>query len=217
MPRLLRLTLGAIAALLCALLLAACTITSQKPLVADTEGIAPLPDSFTFFPYEAANEGYVRSSDAPATFERDGNHYLASNIPDVKGVLDVRFLSIGEATYLLAIRDGDTPGMIYAFARYADGVLSVSLAPDDSTRTAIEAEHKSAMPKARHALAGLTESGETDAITLRSRAALDHLAAMYAAGRLPMAQPAIAYISENPDATPPSRLVPAGPHWIKTP
>ena len=73
------------------------------------------------------------------------------------------------------------------------------------------------MPKETKALASVVIHPRTDAITVRSRAALDALADLFTAGRLPMSPPSVAYLSEDPDAPPPSRLVPSGTEWIKVP
>jgi hypothetical protein len=217
MPPLLKRLSAAIGALGLALLLAACTISSEKPLVAPGEGAAPLPDSFTFRPYEASADGYVPSTDPPATFTRQDHSYTATSMPDMKGPLDVRFVPIGDEAYLMAVTDGDTPGMIYGFARYADSVLSVALIPDKQTAAAIAIERTNAMPRGKRALKGVAISAETDAITLSGRTALNYLAEMYVAGRLPMGDPSVAYLALDPEAPSPSRLVASGRHWIKVP
>lgn len=217
MHRLIKICVSAAAALAMALVLAACTITSDNPLVADSEGATPLPDSFAFFPYEQGPDGYTRTQDGPATFTREGNHYVAVDMPDLKGPFDVRFVPIGDGTYLLAASMGDTPGIIYGFARYADSVLSVELAPDGETSAAIAHERANAMPKIKQALAGLSVSPQTDAITLDSRTALNYLARMYIDRRLPMGGPSVAYIGPDANSATPSRLMPDGRHWVKVP
>ena len=216
MLRLIRLGGAALLAGLLTGILSACTITSEKPLLAASEGAAPLPDAFVFYPYEKSQDGYIRSGDPPATFHRKGHVYVGWNLPDTKGEIDVRLVPVG-GDLLLAAQEPSTTNAIYGFARFADGVLTLALAPDRQTARAIERERHAAMPKARKALAGLGISPETSAITLTSRAALDYLAGMYVAGRLPMSPPVVGYISEDPEAVAPARLVPAGHHWIKVP
>ncbi|MDR3473141.1 MAG: hypothetical protein P4M09_15890 [Devosia sp.] len=217
MRRLFSLGLSVAAALAVSLILAGCTISSENKLIADTEGAAPLPDSFTFFPYEADADGYVPAKDAPAAFTRQGKSYVSTDMADVKGPLDVRFLPIGDQDYLVAASFGEAPDVVYGFARYADGVLSLALTPDADTSAAIDRERAGAMPKTVKALDGITVSQGTDAITLTTRSALDYLARMYVAGRLPMGRLSVAYIALNPNAVPPSRLVRDGRHWVKVP
>ena len=199
-----------------ALLLGACTISSEKPLLEASEGAAPLPDAFTFYPYQKGDDGYVRTTDAPAHFERHDNVYSATDLPDVKGNFDVRFVPEGD-DYLMEASGPHADSAIYGFAHFSDGVLTLSLTPDKDTAAAIDRERHGSMPITRKALAGLSISGETSSITLTSRASLDYLAGMYAAGHLPMGTISVAYLSEDPDIPPPSRLVQAGDHWIKVP
>lgn len=217
MPVFIRRVLTAVAVLVVALALAACTISSDKPLLDASEGAAPLPDAFTFFPYQDSPDGYVRSSDAPASFAHDGNAYVAGSIPDAKGPLSVTFVPVDEGVFVVAAKTSEDPGIVYGFARYDDGVLSIALSPDKDTAAAIDHERKSAMPMGKHALRGVTISPSTEAITLKSREALDYLAKMYAEGRLPMDKLSVAYIAEDASVEPPSRLVPAGTDWIKVP
>ncbi|MGN6102360.1 MAG: hypothetical protein ACTHOR_14545 [Devosia sp.] len=217
MLRLIKTSAALLTALALALLVAGCMITSEKPLLADAEGATPLPASFAFFPYERDGDGYLRSKDPPATFTLKGNHYLAAGLPDMKASLDIRFVPIGDDAYLLAATEGEEPGVIYGFARYADDVLSVELTPTEKTTEALEEARKGATPRVRRALQELTISQETDGITLASRAALDALVEMYLGGRLPMSQPAVAYIAPDTSTTPPARLAADGRHWTSVP
>jgi len=217
MPAFVRRVLSAATILALALLLGACTITSDKPLLDDSEGAAPLPDAFTFFPYEDSPDGYVRSTDAPASFAHQGNAYVATNIPDAKGPLSVAFVPVDQSVFVVAAKTSEDPGIVYGFGRYDDGVLSIAFSPDKATVAAIDHERKSAMPMGKHALRGVTISPSTEAITLKNREALDYLAKMYADGRLPMDTLTVAYIAEDASVAPPSRLVPAGTGWIKVP
>jgi hypothetical protein len=203
MRRLIQFCRTAMAVLCLALVLAACTITSKTALVGEDEGATPLPDAFTFFPYEYGTDGFVRSTDGPATFRRDGT-------------INIRLLPLGSG-YLLAATAADTPGMIYGFASYVDGVLSIYLSPNEKTAAALQQERKGSMPKTRAALTGLAIDPQTDAITITNRRALDYLGDMYAIGRLPMDRPTVAYIDEDPTATLPARLVQSGVGWIKVP
>jgi hypothetical protein len=212
-----RRVLGAVAILALAVGLAACTISSDKPLFGDSEGAAPLPDAFTFFPYQDSPNGYVPSGDAPAAFSHEGNAYVATKIPDAKGPLSVTFVPVDDSLFIVCAKTAENPGIVYGFARYDDGVLSIALSPDKETIAAIDHERKSAMPMGKHALRGLAISPSTGAITLKSREALDYLARMYAEGRLPMDKLTVAYIAEDASVAPPSRLVPAGTDWIKVP
>jgi hypothetical protein len=216
MRRLIQFCRTAMAVLCLALVLAACTITSKTALVGEDEGATPLPDAFTFFPYEYGTDGFVRSTDGPATFRRDGNQYIAANVPDMNGTINIRLLPLGSG-YLLAATAADTPGMIYGFASYVDGVLSIYLSPNEKTAAALQQERKGSMPKTRAALTGLAIDPQTDAITITNRRALDYLGDMYAIGRLPMDRPTVAYIDEDPTATLPARLVQSGVGWIKVP
>jgi hypothetical protein len=215
-PRLLRLCFGLAALLLVGPLLAACTISSDKPLLDDAAAAAPLPDAFTFFPYEWGADGYTRATDAPTSFVRTGDSYVATASPDSDGPMTVRFVPTGGDIFVIAITVADEPDMLYGFARYSDGVLAMALSPDEATVAAIAHERKTSMPKVRKALAGL-RVGAQHALILDSRAALDTLTHMYAAGRLPMGHLAVGYIALAADATPPSRLVQSGTQWIGVP
>lgn len=199
-----------------ALLLAGCTITSQRPLIAESNGVTPLPDAFVLFPYEQGPDGYLRSRDPPVSFSRVDNHYESADVPDIKGRLAIQFIPAG-SDFLLGARETGAPAMTYGFARYADGVLVLWLSPAAATSAAIERARQSAMPKEINALAGVVTHPRTDAITVRNRAALDVLADLFAAGRLPMGPPSVAWLSEDPDATAPTRLVASGTEWIKVP
>ena len=211
MRRLIRLSLSAVAIVSAGLLLAACTITSVKPLLADSEGATPLPDSFAFMPYERADSGdnsYVRSTDKPATFTRDGNHYIAKNVPDSKGPIDFRFLPLGKDFLVAGIVPDSPPGIVYAFAHYdPNGVLAVSLSPGDEARDALAA----------HPIPGVTVSSETDAITIADRAGLDALAKMYQDGKLPMGKPSVAYLAKDATTKPPAKISVSGGVWTVTP
>lgn len=216
MPRLLRLCFGLAALLLVGPLLAACTISSDKPLLTGAATAAPLPDAFTFFPYEWGEDGYVRAADAPTSFTRMGDSYVATASPDSDGPMTVRFVPTGGDIFIIAITVAAEPDMIYGFARYSDGVLAMAVSPNGATVAAIAQERSTSMPKIRKALAGL-RVGAQHALILDSHAALDTLAHMYAAGRLPMGHLAVGYIALAADATPPSRLVQSGTQWIGVP
>jgi len=199
-----------------ALILAACTITSARPLIAASEGVTPLPDAFALFAYEPGPDGYARSGEAPASFTRVGNHYETAGLPDLKDTLAIRFIPAGD-DFLLAATESTAPAMTYGFARYDDNVLTLWLSPDAKTVAALGRARRSAMPKAIKALSGITAHPRTDALTIHSRAALDALADLFDRGRLPMDKPVVAYLSEDPEASPPSRLVQSGNQWIKVP
>ena len=216
MPRLFRLCSGLAAAMLLGLLLAACTISSDQPLFGAAEAASPLPDAFTFFPYEWSENGYVRSTDAPLSFVHAGATYAAAAPADSSGPIAVRFIPTGGAIFIIAITVADEPGIVYGFARYSDSVLAMALSPDEMTVAAIARERKTSMPKVRKALAGV-QIGPQHEIILNSRAGLDALTHMYTAGRLPMGRLAVGYIALAADATPPSRLVQSGRQWIGVP
>lgn len=199
------------------LLLAACTITSQRPLIAASEGVTPLPDAFVLFAYATGPGGYVKSGEPPASFTRVGNHYETSGLPDLKGTLAIRFVPAGDNGFLLGAAESAAPAMTYGFARYADNVLTLWLSPDAKTLAALARARHGAMPKAVKALSGITAHSRTDALTIHSRAALDALADLFDRGQLPMDKPVIAYLGEDPEAAPPSRLVQSGSQWIKVP
>lgn len=217
MHRLLRTLRLFSAAMLVLGLLAACTMVSDKVLIANDEATAPLPDAFSFFSYEFGDSGYMRSTDPPASFVRDGNEYIAHDVPDMPGTLTARFVPVGNEVYLMAATISDQPGAIYGFARYADGVLSVALSPDDGTAVALQRAKTGAMPQVRTALAGLTINQKTDEITIGSRAGLDLLAKMYAEGGLPMDRLSVGYVALDPTAPLPSRLIQNGEGWIPVP
>ena len=215
-PRLIRLCLALAAALLLGPLLAACTISSEKPLLKDAAAAAPLPDAFTFFPYEWGEDGYVRATDAPTSFVQAGDAYVATASPDSDGAMTVRFVPTGGETFIIAVTIADQPETVYGFARYSDSVLAMALSPDTATIAAIARERATSMPKERKALAGL-RIGSQQEVIVKTRAALDTLTHMYTAGRLPMGHLAVGYIALAADATPPSRLVQSGRQWIGVP
>lgn len=213
MHRLFRISLIAVALLW----LAACTISSEKSLVTDTESVTPLPAHFALVPYEADASGtYARASDPPADFVLEGTHYVSMDMADTKGSVVARFVALGPATYLLAASDVDDSGTIYAVATYHDGVLSMALTPSDDTAKSLTAERARATPDAQKLIDQLAVAPDTGAITIKDRAALDELVKLYVAGRLPMAKSTIAFIAA-PGVTPPAKLVPNEVGWTLTP
>ncbi len=202
---------------LLALALAACTITSDGPLTSDDEAAAPLPDAFTFFPYQDADGGYVRSGDAPAHFARQGADYVSTDVPDSDRSLTVRFIRLDDETFLLAATVGTDPAETYGFARYDDGVLSIALSPDKATAEALRRERARVMPQERTALSQLTITRSSDAIVVHTRAALDYLGRMYVGGRLPMSPATVGFVAIDDSTAPPSRLVASGTDWIEVP
>jgi hypothetical protein len=200
---------------LAVLLLAACTITSDRPLTSEDEAATPLPDAFTLFPYEQSANGYVPEAISPMQFTREGSDYVGTDIRDSSEPLRVRFVRLNDKLFLLAATTSDSPAVTYGFARYNDGVLSIALSPDAGTALALQRLRRRMMPQQRLPLAGVTIAPGTDAITVRSRAALDDLGRLYAAGRLPLAPPAVGYVALDPSTTPPSRLVPSAGDWIE--
>jgi len=218
MHRLIRTGLSAAATLALALLLAACTISSDTLLVAANEGVAPLPDHFVMFPYEQKDsDAYERSHDDPASFVRDGNQYVSRDMPDTKGPMTVRFLPAGPHAYLMAAILPDETGAVYGFVRYANGVLALALTPSDATTAALEAARKAATGDALAALDDLSISAGTDAITVKSRAALDYLIAAYAAGHLPIEKLSVAYIAPDAKSKLPKQIVADGEGWKVVP
>jgi len=217
MHRLIRTCLSAAAVLAVAFTLAACTISSDTMLVANSEGATPLPDSFALFPYDDGEDGYKRTSDGPATFVRDGNQYVSRDMPDTKGMIGLRFLPAGPDSYLMAATFPDEPGAVYGFARYADSVLSIALTPDKDTSAALEAARSQASGSVKKALDGLAISSDTDAITVKNRAALDYLVTAYAAGHLPLDKLAVAFIGPDATTAPPKKILQSGTGWTLVP
>jgi len=207
----LRLMLAALAILL----LTACTITSERSLTNGDEAATPLPDAFTLFPYQQSANGYIPEAISPMQFVREGSDYVGTDIQESSEPLRVRFVRLNDDLFLLAAMVSDSPAVTYGFARYNDGVLSIALSPDASTALALRRLRHRMMPKERLPLAGVTVAPGTDAITVRSRAALNDLGRLYAAGRLPLAPPAVGYVSLDSSAPPPSRLVPSAGDWIE--
>jgi hypothetical protein len=199
-----------------ALLLAACTISSEKLLVKESEGSAPLPAHFILYPYNDSTGAYVPANDPPATFNLVGKHYVSTDMADTKGAVVARFLPLGPDLFLLAVTFADDAVTSYGFARYRDGVLAMAISPNGETAKALAAERAEAAPKRRRLIDQLPVSGETDAITVKSRAALDALAKLSAAGRLPMGEPAVAYIGSD-GGKPPARISAAREGWKLTP
>jgi len=205
---------AAVAVALLTLLLAACTITSDRPLIADGEGSTPLPDAFTFVPYDSADNGYAPSKEAPVHFARQGDHYSTPGGFDLKGPIDIRFVPIADGLFLMQASVAGEAGILYGFARYADGVLAVELTPDQTTTAALAKARVGAMPQLRKALAGLRIDTETDAITVLNRSGLDLLVKLRSEGKLPLHAPSIAFISLQDGDDAPARLVPDGTHWV---
>ena len=213
-PALVRRLVSALLTLGIAVLLAACTITSDKPLIEAGEGATPLPDSFTFVPYDSSDNGYVPSKDDTVHFERHDDHYTAQQGFDMKGPLDIRLVPLSESLYLFEASTADEDGILYGFARYSDSVLSVQIAPDASTATALAKAHSGAMPQQKKALAGIKIDKRTDAITVLNRPSLDYLAKLFVDGHLPMHQAAVAFLSLEDGDDAPARLLPDGTHWV---
>ena len=218
MHRLVRQCLTASTTLALMFLLAACTISSDTLLVASGEGVTPLPDHFTMFPYEQKDsDAYQRSTDDPASFARDGNQYVSRDMPDTKGPMTVRFLPAGPHAFLMAaVLPGET-GVAYGFVRYSNGVLSLALSPDDATTTALAAARKGATGDALAALNDLSVGAESGAITVKSRAALDYLVNAYAGGHLPLGKLSVAFIAPDAKAKLPTQIVADGDNWKVVP
>ncbi|HVW92605.1 MAG TPA: hypothetical protein VHB74_08350 [Devosia sp.] len=192
------------------LLLAACTITSAQPLVADAEAVTPLPDHFIFYSYKAGPDGYRRTEDGPMIFTRRGKTYVATDPSTKDDHMVLRFLPLSHG-YLLAVNgmDGDPDGTLYGFMSYANGVMSLETTPDAGTAAAIE--------KARPGTKALDELaiGSSGEIELSSRAALDALIDLYEQGRLPLGDRLVGEVVENPDAQPATRLIATATGWTK--
>ena len=218
MHRLVRQCLTASTTLALMFLLAACTISSDTLLVSSAEGVTPLPDHFTLFPYEQKDsDAYQRSTDDPASFVRDGNQYVSRDMPDTKGPMTVRFLPAGPKAFLMAaVLPGET-GAAYGFARYDNGVLSLALTPDDATAAALAAARKAATGDALAALDDLSVSAGTGAITVKSRAGLDYLIKAYAGGQLPLDKLSVAFIAPDAKAVLPKQIIADGDGWTVVP
>ena len=186
------LALGALA-----VVLSACMITSETNLVADGEGVTPLPATFHFFSYTEKEGAIVRTEDAPMSFTLgEGNFYA-----DAAGQMKVAFVPLGseEGTYLLSIAAPD--GSIYGVARLADNLMELRMVLGSDVAAELQA-------------AGATSVQVKDGgIIVADRAMLDLVAGLVAEGKI-TASPVLGYVGETADATVPATLVKDG-DWYK--
>jgi hypothetical protein len=179
-----------------ALVMAACTITSETNLVAEGEGAAPLPATFYFFTYTDKEGALVRTEDAPMAFTLgEGNLYA-----DAAGQMKIAFVPLGaDGTYLLSIAAAD--GSMYGLARLADEIMEIRMVLSDDVAAELQAAGAAAV------------TVQDGGIMLTDRATLDLVIGLIAEGKV-TTSPLLGYVGESAEATVPATLVKDG-DWYK--
>ena len=186
------LALGALA-----IVLSACMVTSEANLVADGEGVAPLPATFSFFTYTDKEGAIVRTEDDPMAFTLgEGNLYA-----DAASSMKVAFVPLGsqEGTYLLSIAAPD--GSMYGVARLADNIMEIRMVLGGDVAAELQAAGATTVPV------------EEGSIVVTDRATLDLVAGLILEGKL-TTSPLIGFVGESATATVPATLVKEG-DWYK--
>jgi hypothetical protein len=194
----------ALFAVLTLLVLSACTVFSQTPLVNDSEVTTPLDPGFALVFYTQGPEGYTKGDDDPQPFTLTPAGYEAGDKS-----MTVRFVPLQGNQYLLAANMQG--GNLYGVARIFDNhVIEVHLVLDEAYQDAIKAKLASAPADVSGAVA-ITDAG----VEVKSRTALDFLVQMIAAGEIGQT-PMIGYIAASASDAFPSAIAKDGDGWAVT-
>ena len=177
--------------------LGGCVISSPEMLLEATEAVAPLPDRFTMHPYAERDDGYRLSSDSPITYTRTGADYVAGD-----NSVTLRFAELGGDTYLVAVHGGEA-NTLYGTVDLHGDVLLINMVLDEIAPEAL----RDLPPEI-----GGDVLSEEGGIIVSSRAALDHVIAQLRSGTL-VTSPLVAWITTDPAATPPARIVNDADGW----
>jgi hypothetical protein len=185
------------------ILLAACTISSPTQLVGADEGATPLPATFVVYGYKQGQDdnAYTRSEEAPMRFALKGNAYIAAD-----NSMTLRFVPLDNNGYLLSV-GGNEPGALYgtAWVKGQIVVVRVMLADDSSV-----ALHKAKAASPPQLAMDITSS--KDGLTVTKRETLDQLVKLIRKGTVPTS-PLVAWVTEDPDAPTPTRIVKDTEGW----
>ncbi len=188
----------AIAPLLAGLaLLAGCTISSETPLVDDSEGVLVLPAQFVMFPYTESDAGYVPDKVSRGTFTVVANGYLN----DDGGPKILLVPAADEGTYLITARGADDEEAMYGLAHVDGRLLVVDMVFDSR-------EIKQALPGITATASDAVASDLAyldNGLRISRRETLDYLLPFIADGTLPT-RPMIAWLGDNAEAVPPKLI-----------
>lgn len=184
------------------LMLSACVISSDAPLVPADEAAAVLASGFPFVPYDGGDGSYTRSEEQGIggfTKAADSNVYA-----DPSGNMHVAFVPRPDGTLLLAIESvngaGET-GYLYGIATVRDGIMAIEI-----VLAADPAEDLAAAGMAVPAGVTIDDS----AVTVADRAGLDAMIELVANGTI-RAEPLIAWVGAG---EPPPMIVRYG-DWYR--
>jgi hypothetical protein len=187
------------------LLLGGCVLASKTNLIATSELAWPFAGDFTMFPYSQAKDanGFTPTEgEGPTLFAKGPEGYASSE-------MTVEFVKLGDDTYLIGAGGGGSPGELYGVATLRNGAAGVQMVFSDSLKDSIEAI-KAKAPAEIAADISFSDGG----IEITQRATLDYLVGLIHEGSLPT-EPVVAYLSTDPKAAPPARLVPDGTGGFK--
>lgn len=185
-----------------ALGLSGCVISSPEQLIDPAEAITPLPDSFTMYPYAERDGGYALSSDAPVVYTRDGTDYFAGD-----DSLILRFADLpGHESHVISVQ-GNQANTLYGTLEVLGDILRIRIMLSEIGPDALR-DLPAEISGAIHA--------EDGGLIVSSRPALDLVMARLAEGQL-VSSPLVAWISTNPDASPPATLLIEGDTIVPAP
>ena len=183
-------------------LLAACTVSSPTQLVESDEGATPLPPSFAVYGYkQGEDDAYTRTEEAPLRFTLTGKAYVAAD-----NSMTLRFVPLEPHGYLLSVA-GNEPGALYGAAWVKGQIVVIRMLLADNADIALD-KARAASPPAIAA----DISNEGGGLGITRRATLDHLATLLQKGTVPTS-PLVAWITEDPDAPTPARIVKDKDGW----
>lgn len=183
-------------------LLAACTVSSPTQLVTADEAVTPLPAKFVAYGYkQGEDDAYTRTEEAPMSFALSGNAYVASD-----NSMTLRFVPLDNNGYLLSV-SGNEPGALYGTAWVKGQIVVIRMILADNADVALE-KAKSASPPAIASDIITSDGG----LGVTRRETLDHLVSLMRKGTVPTS-PLVAWVTEDPDATTPTRIVKDADGW----
>lgn len=183
-------------------LLAACTVSSPTQLVTGDEAVTPLPAKFVAYGYkQGEDDGYTRTEEAPMSFALSGNAYVASD-----NSMTLRFVPLDNNGYLLSV-SGNEPGALYGTAWVKGQIVVIRMILADNADVALE-KAKSASPPGIASDIVTSDGG----LGVTRRETLDYLVSLMRKGTVPTS-PLVAWITEDPDAVTPTKIVKDADGW----
>ena len=183
-------------------LLAACTISSPTQLVGADEGVTPLPAKFVAYGYKKGDDGiYVRTEEAPMSFAVSGNAYVASD-----NSMTLRFVPLDNHGYLLSVA-GNDPGAVYGTAWVKGQIVVIRLILADDADVALEKAKAASSPEIASDI-----TTADDGLSITRRDTLDHLVSLMRKGTV-ATSPLVAWVTEDPDAPTPTKIMKDTDGW----